>query len=139
MTQCFMYPGDQFDTWTLSAFADMERLFNTANIKFPLSNLLIEKETGTMIIELALAGYNQSGFELSVEDNSIVLEGKAHKRDDSCKVIYQDIKQSAFKQRIPISSKFDLSKIEANFSDGILTIRVPVSEERKPKKIEIKK
>lgn len=137
MTQ-FLIPVDLFDDWTFSAFADMDRLFQSANIRFPLSNVLVEKESGTMVIELALAGYNVDDISITTEDNSIILEGKAQKKDDKYSVVYQDIKQSSFKQRIPISSKFDLNQIEPHFENGILSIKVPVSEERKPKKIEIK-
>lgn len=137
MTQ-FLIPADLFDDWTFSAFADMDRLFQSANIKFPLSNVLVEKESGTMVIELALAGYSVGDISITAEDSSIIVEGKAQVKADGYTIIYQDIKQSAFKQRIPISSKFDLTKIEPRFVNGILSIKIPVSEERKPKRIEIK-
>lgn len=138
MTQRFYFPADFNDDWIFSAFADMEKLWSTANIKFPLSNVLIEKESGTMIIELALAGYKPEDVNLTVEDNCIILDSVAQKKDDKYDIVYQDIRRSAFKQKIPVSSKFDLTKIEATFENGILIIKVPVAEERKPKKIQIK-
>ncbi len=139
MTQKFIVPSCFFeDDWIESAFADMDRLFQSANIRFPLSNVLVNEKSGDMVVELALAGYNPEDISIEVEDSSIVIEGKAQNPKDGFKVFHRDIKQSNFKQRLPVSTKFDLSKLEAEFKNGILSITVPVSEERKPRKVDVK-
>src|SRR5574344_98443 len=126
------------DEWISSAFAEMDRLLSTANIRFPLSNFCVNKKSGDLVIEMALAGYNPEDISINTEDSKIVVEGKAQKHDEDFEYRLRDIKQSAFKQSIPISTKFDLSKLDAEFKNGILKVTVPVAEERKPKQVKIK-
>ena len=140
MTMARIYGFDPFfeDEWINSAFAEMDKLLSTANIRFPLSNVLVNKKSGDLVIEMALAGYNPEDISISTEDSKIVVEGKAQKHDEDFEYRLRDIKQSAFKQSIPISTKFDLSKLDAEFKNGILKVTVPVAEERKPKQVKIK-
>lgn len=127
------------DVWIAQAFAETSSLINSANIKFPLQDILVEKETGSAIVQFALAGYSLKDIDLTVDDNHICIEGKAQKLDSSKFDVFQrEIKRGAFRQRIPVSSKFDLSKIEPTYRDGILSLKISLSEERKPKKIAIK-
>lgn len=140
MTMAHIYDLNPFfdDEWISSAFAEMGELLSSANIRFPLSNVLVNKKSGDLVIEMALAGYNPEDISINTEDSKIVVEGKAQKHDEDFEYRLRDIKQSAFKQSIPISTKFDLSKLEAEFKNGILKVVVPVSEDRKPKQIKIK-
>mgnify|MGYP001489735330 CR=1 FL=1 len=138
MTRVFVPSCFFEDEWISSAFAEMDKLLSTANIRFPLSNVCVNKKSGDLVIEMALAGYNPEDISINTEDSKIVVEGKAQKHDEDFEYRLRDIKQSAFKQSIPISTKFDLSKLEAEFKNGILKVTVPVAEERKPKTVKIK-
>lgn len=138
MTRVFVPSCFFEDEWISSAFAEMDKLLSTANIRFPLSNVCVNKKSGDLVIEMALAGYNPEDISINTEDSKIVVEGKAQKHDEDFEYRLRDIKQSAFKQSIPISTKFDLSKLDAEFKNGILKVTVPVAEERKPKQVKIK-
>ena len=43
-----------------------------------------------------------------------------------------------FRRTIPLPAAVDPGKVEAEYKDGVLTVKVPKSEAAKPKKIEIK-
>ena len=138
MTRVFVPSCFFEDEWINSAFAEMDKILSTANIRFPLSNVLVNKKSGDLVIEMALAGYNPEDISISTEDSKIIVEGKAQTHDEDFEYRLRDIKQSSFKQSIPISAKFDLSKLDAEFKNGILKVTIPVSEEKKPKQIKIK-
>ncbi len=138
MTRVFVPSCFFEDEWIGSAFAEMDKLLSTANIRFPLSNVCVNKKSGDLIIEMALAGYNPEDISINTEDSKIVVEGKAQKHDEDFEYRLRDIKQSAFKQSIPVSTKFDLTKLDAEFKNGILKVIIPVAEERKPKQVKIK-
>ena len=138
MTRVFVPSCFFEDEWISSAFAEMDKLLSTANIRFPLSNVCVNKKSGDLVIEMALAGYNPEDISINTEDSKIVVEGKAQKHDEDFEYRLRDIKQSAFKQSIPVSTKFDLTELDAEFKNGILKVTIPVSEERKPKQIKIK-
>lgn len=139
MTQRLLVPSCFLeDDWIGSAFAEMDRLLSAANIRFPLSNVLVNKKSGDLVIEMALAGYNPEDVSISVEDSSILVEGKPQKLGDDFEYRLHDIKASSFKQHIPVSTKFNLANLEAEFKNGILKVTIPVAEERKPKQVNIK-
>jgi HSP20 family molecular chaperone IbpA len=139
MTRSFIVPSCFFeDEWVASAFAEMGEILSSVNIRFPLSNFLINKKTGDLLIEMALAGYSPEDITITTEDSRIVVEGKAQSHNEDYEYRQQDIKQSSFKQGFPVSTKFDLTKLEAEFKNGILKLILPVSEERKPKQVKIK-
>ena len=142
MTQRFLirFPADLFeDDWMESAFRDMDHLCANFNPQFPPTDILVNKKNGDITYRLAIAGYDVSKISITTEDNSILIEGSSEQYDtEEYEVSYKGIRGSNFRQRIPISTKYDLSKIEPSFKDGILTLNVPLSEERKPKKLTIK-
>jgi HSP20 family protein len=43
-----------------------------------------------------------------------------------------------FSRQLVLGDNLDLEHIEAAYRDGVLTLRVPVAEQAKPRKIEIK-
>jgi HSP20 family protein len=116
----------------------MREILSSMKIRFPLSNVLVNKKSGDLVIEMALAGYNPEDVSIKTEDSKIVVEGKAQTHDEDYEYQLRDIKQSSFKQPIPVSTKFDLSKLEAEFKNGILKMTIPVSEEKKPRSVKIK-
>jgi HSP20 family protein len=140
MTMARIYGFDQFfeDEWVNSAFGEMREILSSMKIRFPLSNVLVNKKSGDLVIEMALAGYNPEDVSIKTEDSKIVVEGKAQTHDEDYEYQLRDIKQSSFKQPIPVSTKFDLSKLEAEFKNGILKMTIPVSEEKKPRSVKIK-
>jgi HSP20 family protein len=43
----------------------------------------------------------------------------------------------SYTRRVRLSDAVDAEKIEAGYSDGVLTVHVPVAEQAKPGKIEV--
>jgi len=44
----------------------------------------------------------------------------------------------SYARRIALSDEIDAEKIEAGYADGVLTVHVPVAEQAKPRKIEVR-
>lgn len=44
----------------------------------------------------------------------------------------------AFTRRLHLDDTLDADKVEATYTDGVLTVRVPLAEQAKPRKVEIK-
>ena len=56
-----------------------------------------------------------------------------------CKTtIYTELQKAGFDIAWKVSSKYELSKLEAGLDRGLLTLDIPFAKENKPKKIEIK-
>jgi len=145
--------GDDFFTnvFANDAWKDFDQIFSafSGTIQpFPPYNVYALKE-GSVRIDLALAGYDEDKITLRADDGKLIIEGKGSKDDceclegeecsceDDCKCVYHGIRSSDFRTTIPVAAKFDLSKADPQMKNGMLSITIPVAEERKPKVIKI--
>lgn len=96
---------------------------------------IFENETG-ITLEIAAVGLNQEDIEILVEGDMLRIryEGKKEERPH----IYRGIKRSNFDLSWKISSKFDLTKLEASLEKGLLILTIPVAEGKAVRRIEIK-
>lgn len=129
------------DRWVREAFKDLEKGLQVAvdfNSTFPPHNLSTTSD-GTLILELAVAGYDEENLAISAEDGKLIVKStKASKAAEEGKVmLYRGIRSSSFTFSCPIPTKFDLSKTSATIKNGLLTISIPVAEERKPREIKV--
>jgi len=96
---------------------------------------IFENENG-ITLEVAAVGLNQQDIEILVEGDMLRIryEGKKEERPH----IYRGIKRSNFDLSWKISSKFDLTKLEASLEKGLLILTIPVAEGKAIRRIEIK-
>lgn len=86
--------------------------------------------------EVAAVGLNVEDIDISVENDSLrICYDKPAQQETQ--PIYRGIKRSGFDLTWKISTKFDLSKLEASLDKGLLTLNIPVAEGKAARKIEI--
>ena len=90
-----------------------------------------------------------AGSGLTKDDISITIEGDclkiAHQKTEdvdsdfeSRKYLHKGISRKSFNLGYRIAPKFNLSKADAQMTNGLLTITIPFAEEAKPKSLAIK-
>jgi len=96
---------------------------------------IFENENG-ITFEIAAVGLSQDDIDISIEGEMLRIryEGKKEERPS----IYRGIKRSNFDLSWKISTKFDLSKLEATLDKGLLILTIPVAEGKAIRRIEIK-
>jgi HSP20 family molecular chaperone IbpA len=108
-------------------FQDLDSVFNpplnTKNNKSHKTEITDDGITLTM----DTPGYNKSLIDVTVEDKTLIIEGKSNTSDTN-----------GFKEKFTISDKFDVSGVEASIVDGVLTISLPYKAETKPHKVKVK-
>lgn len=105
---------------------------------FPPYNIIIE-EDGTIIIELAVAGFTKSDIKIKQEKNALLIEGSIEEDEDNKKVYrYKGIATRAFTKAFALAEYVEVDS--AKFKDGILTIKLVrnLPDEEKPRQIDIK-
>ncbi len=87
-----------------------------------------------------LPGMSHKDVEITVEDGVLTLKGeremKNEKKNESVHV--SERAYGKFVRSFNLRGAVDAEKIEANFKNGELTVRLPKREAAKPRKIEIK-
>ncbi|GLZ28354.1 hypothetical protein Lesp02_05440 [Lentzea sp. NBRC 105346] len=85
-----------------------------------------------------LPGVTPDAIELDVERN--VLTVKAERRpvtDDNVEMQVSERPLGVFSRQLFLGDTLDTDRIKANYDSGVLTLRIPIAEKAKPRKIEI--
>ena len=106
----------------------------TQKISHPVD--IFETEDGIRF-EVAAVGLDKQDIDIIVDGDQLrITYEKPNKPEES--PIYRGIKRSSFNLTWKISTKFDLSKLEASLDKGLLILSIPTAEGKAVKQIKIK-
>jgi HSP20 family protein len=99
-------------------------------------------ETDTEVkVSAELPGLDEKDIEVNVRDNTLTIKGeKKAEKEEKGKTFYRSERSYGLIQRvIPLPVEVQQDKAEAEFSKGVLTVRLPKSPaaQKKSRKIEI--
>ena len=97
---------------------------------------IYETETG-IVFEIAAVGLDKKDIEILVEGEQLRIRYEKPESEDRA-ALYRGIKRSSFDLTWKISSKFDLSKLEASLDKGLLKLNIPTAEGKAVRRIELK-
>lgn len=127
---------DPFDLLWKNIFDDNSKFSTLVDkINYPVD---IYEEDNGITFELAVVGLEKDEIHIEVQGENLRIKYEKPKDTTERFHIYKGIARRSFDIAWKVSSKFDLSKLDASLDKGLLKIFVPLSEERKPKMIEIK-
>ncbi|MEU3273113.1 Hsp20/alpha crystallin family protein [Saccharomonospora sp. NPDC006951] len=90
------------------------------------------------VVAFDLPGVDPDAIELNIERN--VLTVKAERRpvtDQSVEMQVSERPLGVFSRQLFLGDTLDTNRIRADYDAGVLTLRIPVTEQAKPRKIEI--
>ncbi|BCW68319.1 18 kDa antigen [Arthrobacter sp. NicSoilB4] len=96
------------------------------------------QEDGEFVVAFDLPGVNVDSVNLDIERN--VLTVRAERRDPTqpnVELIASERPRGVFSRQLILGDTLDTDKVKAHYADGVLTLRIPVLEQAKPRKIEI--
>lgn len=126
---------DQFDLLWRDLF---ENNSNFAGISQRVTHPVDIFETDNGIqFEIAAVGLDKKDIEILVEGDQLRIKYEKN-QDEERNPIYRGIKRSAFDISWKISTKFDLSKLEASLDKGLLVLNIPVAEGKAVRRVELK-
>lgn len=92
------------------------------------------------VIHLDLPGVDPDAIELTVEQN--VLTIKAERRfelEEGDELVISERPQGSYARQLLVGESLDTDRLEADYDHGVLTLRIPVAEAAKPRRVEITK
>ena len=97
---------------------------------------IIETEDGlTMIADIP--GASKNSMDISVDKGILTLNAPVSHSMPG-RPIYTEFEFAHYYRQFSVPETLDHQKAKADFSNGVLTLKVPVAEAAKPRKIEIK-
>jgi len=102
----------------------------------------VREEDNHVVVSAELPGLDQKDIDVTVTRDSVRISGeKKHEEEKEERGYYRrETSYGSFERVIDLPSEVDENKAEAEFSKGVLKIRLPKSEQAraKQKKVEIK-
>jgi HSP20 family protein len=109
--------------------SDFDRLFNqlfdrneTARRWVPAMDLV--EHDDHFVLRADLPGMTEADVNIELRDNTLTLSGERRAEHED-------------RQALSLPDGINPDAIEANFTSGVLEVRIPKPEERKPRRIEI--
>lgn len=91
-----------------------------------------------LILVMDMPGVSRERVSIDLDQNVLTVEGRidtdAYRE---LRPVYTEYSLGHFSRRFSISEDIDDSGITARINDGVLTLRLPKSEARKPRRIEV--
>lgn len=93
-----------------------------------------------IVLHAELPGIKKEDIDVRVENNVLTLRGKKERKDEVKEEGYFRSERAfgTFSRSFSLPTTVDITKIAANYKDGILTLTIPKAEEAKPRQIDIK-
>ncbi|WP_406477055.1 Hsp20/alpha crystallin family protein [Streptomyces platensis] len=97
------------------------------------------REGDEYVIAFDLPGVSTEAIDIDVERNMLTV--KAERRPvakaDSVKVELSERPLGVFSRQIVLADTLDTERIQADYDAGVLTLRIPIAERAKPRKVSI--
>ena len=93
-----------------------------------------------LVIKAELPEMKKDDIQITVENNTLTLRGEKKMDSDIKEECCHRIERTygAFSRTFSLPTTVDTSKVSADYKDGVLTIKLPVREEAKPKQIQVR-
>lgn len=124
-------------------FRDLDRLtqnlFGLGTTTRPATMPLDAWRSGDeFIIELDLPGVDPSSIDVDVERNVLTVRAERPVRANDAELLNAERPRGVFSRQLFLGDALDTEKVSANYQHGVLTLRIPVAEQAKPRKVEVK-
>jgi len=93
-----------------------------------------------LVVDIACTGIDKKDIDVSIEGNILKInyvKPKIEDEDEKVDYIFRGIAKRSFDLGWKIDSKFNLSKANAEFINGLLKISIPFAKESAPKTLKI--
>jgi HSP20 family protein len=125
---------------TFDPFRDFDRMLSST-LRTPASTAMpmdLFRTGETFVAKVDLPGVDPSTIDVDVEDRTLTIraERREHTEDD-VQWLSHERPTGTFARQLTLGYGVALDRISADYSDGVLTLTIPVAEEARPRKISV--
>jgi HSP20 family protein len=129
--------------------SDMNRLFNTffasptagngGSLRRWIPAMDLVETENDFVLKADLPGLGDGDVKIEVEDNVLTISGERKSEREERKDGYYRVERASgsFRRSLTLPEGVDPESVQANFERGVLEVRIPKPEERRPHKVEI--
>jgi HSP20 family protein len=92
-----------------------------------------------VFVHFDLPGVDPSTIDVTAEQSTLTVEAERRwdRRDDD-QIIAHERPEGRFARQLLLGDHLALDDVEATYEDGVLTLRIPVADVAKPRRIEVR-
>jgi len=102
----------------------------------PLADL--SETEDTYVVKAELPGVNKDQVNIQLQDRELVITGEIPESEQKGRLHRRSRRTGRFEFRTYLPGDVNADGVNAQLSNGVLTVTIPKSEEAKPRQIEIK-
>jgi HSP20 family protein len=95
------------------------------------------REGDEFVVEFDLPGVDPNSVDLDVERNVLTVRAERPSLNGDRELIAAERPRGVFSRQLILGDNLDVESVGASYSSGVLTVRIPVAEQAKPRKIQI--
>jgi HSP20 family protein len=98
------------------------------------------RDHDTFLVQFDLPGVAADAIDLTVEKNVLTVHAERARPEhgDEIEMVASERPQGTFSRQLFLGDTLDPEHIEAEYESGVLTLRIPIAERAKPRKVQIK-
>lgn len=96
----------------------------------------IREEDEAYVLSALVPGLKSDELNIQVLDDVVRIQGE-YKMDES-NYLVRELPNGSFTRTLRLPAAIEADHVEANITDGVLTLRLPKAESARPKQIKIK-
>jgi HSP20 family protein len=121
---------------------ELNRLINNNGQRFFVPSLDVVERADAYVISAELPGVDPATVDISFENNTLTLSGTKQpsvvaQEKDELRVYTAERLSGSFERAVRLPEYVEGDKIEATYTNGVLTITVPKAQAARARKIQI--
>lgn len=133
-------------TVAYNPFRDMDRVFNqlarTAATDVRSMPMDLFRDGDNFIVKIDLPGVNAESIDIDVDDRTLTVRAEREQQEmtttgENNRWVSRERSFGSYARQLTLGPGLNLSNISADYSDGVLTLTIPVAEEAKPRKVKV--
>jgi len=95
---------------------------------------------GNLMLSASLPGVKPEEVDIQVAGDTLTIRGEVRREEEreQGNVRIQERRYGSFRRSLRLPPNVNTDAIDATFEDGVLKLKIPQTEEAKPKQIEVK-
>ena len=93
-----------------------------------------------VIVKASVPGIKPDDVEVTMQDGVLQIRGESEQEREETegRYHYRERHYGSFARAVRLPGNVDADKVDAEFENGVLTVRIPKAEQAKPRKITVK-
>ena len=102
----------------------------------PPSDVLEDADGITLYVDMP--GVSKEGLKVEADKNTLLIEGGVQfSTPPGMEALYAELQTSRYRRSFTLSGELDAERTTANLRNGVLTVKIPLRAEVRPRKIEV--